>query len=192
MKSNNCIRSYPFTGYDSEKIKRIGDRIGFLDSSDGGFEVYFGEKIVDEKIKGILCYFGFLTNQIRWFEKHKLSDSTYSVNTYLDTIIMCINEFASSYKKNGVSLNCDDILLGINQFNEKRFYYKNLPFVIDLLMNDFYLLNIYGTDNGIEYDKVVDGNLSDIVDYISDNEYGLGLRGYKIKRYAMANKELCI
>ena len=191
MKSNKGIKSYPFTGYDSKIIKRIGDRIGILYSSDGSIDVYFGEKVVDEKIKGILCYFHFLAGQIRWFENHKSSDNIYSVNTYLDTVIMCINEFVSTYTKNNVSLNSDDILLGINQF-EKKEYYKNLSCVIDLLMNDFYYLDIYGTSEGIHYDMLVDGNLSDIVDYVSDNEYGLGLRGYKIKRYAKANKDLCI
>lgn len=188
---NNCIKSYPFIGYDSERIRRIGNRIGFLYSPDGNIDVYFGEKIVDEKIKGVLCYYKFLSDQIRWFENHKSSDNTYSVNTYLDTVLMCINEFVSTYTKNNVSLNSDDILLGINQFKEKV-YYKYLSCVIDLLMNDFYLLDIYGTSDGIAYDNLVEGNLSDVVDYVSDNEYGFGLRGFKIKRYAKKNKSLCI
>lgn len=190
MKTN-CIKSYPFTGYDCEKIKRIGNRIGFLYSPDGNIDVYFGEKIADENIKGVLCYYKFLADQIRWFENNKTSNNIYSVNTYLDTVLMCINEFVSSFKKNNKKLSSDDILLGINQFG-KREYYKILSCVVDLLMNDFYLLDIYGTPEGIEYDKLDDGNLSDIVDYVSDNEYGFGLRGFKIKRYAKKNKSLCI
>ena len=186
-----CIKSYPFTGYDCERIKRIGNRIGFLYSPDGNIDVYFGEKIVDENIKGILCYYRFLSDQIRWFENNKASENIYSVNTYLDTILMCINEFVSSCKKNGSELNIDDILLGINQL-DKKYYYKYLPCVIDLLMDDFYLLDIYGTSDGIQYDRVEDGNLTDVVDYVYDNEYGFGLRGFKIKRYAKKNRGLCI
>ena len=90
----NCIKSYPFTGCSSEKIKKIADRISVLYYPNGEFDVYFGGEVVDGKVKNVLCYFLFLARQIEKFNKSK-SKGVYSVNTYLDTILMTINEFIS-------------------------------------------------------------------------------------------------
>jgi len=176
------INSYPFIGCSSEKIQQIGKRIGILYYPDGKFDVYFGEK-VDEKFKGILCYFLFLTRQIDCFNSENKNSNVamYSVNTYLDTILMNINEFVSLCKKNQMFLNHDDFLSCIIQRDE--FYnYRYFSSVIELLMNDFYYVDAYSTNSGVNYVKKIDGNLTDYVSCILDNEYGFGHSTFKCKK----------
>lgn len=172
---DNCIRSYPFTGCSFEKIKRIGDRVSIIYFSNGEFDVYFNGEVVDGNVRNILCYFLFLTRQIDKFNKLK---NSYSTNTYLDTILMSINEFVSLGKKNNVLFNENDILLSMNQDSSKYRYFSS---VIDMLMNDCYCIDVYSTDSCIKYEKMSDGNLSDIVLYVLDNEYGFGKIKVKTK-----------
>ena len=177
MENNNYIKSYPFTGYSSEKIKQIGDKTSILYYPNGEFDIYFCGKIVDGKVKNILCYFLFLTRQI---EKFNSTNKKYSVNTYLDTILMSINEFISLCKKNNISLNQNDILLTLNQYSKNE-NYRYLSSVIELLMNDCYCIDAYSTNSCVKYKKRSDGNLTDVVSYVLDNEYGFGKIKVKTK-----------
>ncbi len=186
MKSS-CIKSYPFTGCSFEKIKQIGDRVGFLYFSDGSFDVYFGDAVVDEQIKGILCYFRFLAEQIDTFNNVS-NKGSYSVNTYLDTILLCINEYVSLCKKNNLSFNKDDILFNLNQFSREFSDYRYLSGVVDLLMNDSYYVDVYGTNSCVIYNELEKGNLNDGVSYILDNEYGFNYGKPKCKKLSINEK----
>ena len=186
------IKSYPFTGCNSEVIKRIGDRIGISYDYNGVFNVFFEDEVADKKIKSLLCYFKFLNQQIYRFNRmnKNTNGKIYSVDTYLDTILMNINEFVSLCKKKNLTLSPNEILMCLNQ-NDEIYNYRYLSCVIDLLMNDSYCVSVYSTDTCVKYDENL-GDLNSYVSYILDNEYGLEYGDFKCKKYVMNKKKACI
>ena len=192
-KSSRKIMSYPFSGLDYQQIVEIGNRVRLTDNDMLYLIPYtdprFGMKqertviISDEKIKCTLYYFKFLSdmcNTRRVSEKY----STYSNNTFVDTILISANEIISHFKCSGVTADFNELLGRFGKRYDKndlfRLYhssqdYSYLNDLFEFLCNDSYLI-CFGRNNndeecsGISFDMVQRGNIDSIVNSIIDKK----------------------
>ena len=188
---NRKIMTYPFTGLDYEDIKEIADRVRFnkeevryiipyIDSRYGMKQ----EKTVivnDEKVKYTLNYFRFLGDMCR---VRQTSDEykTFSINTYIDTILITLNEIVACSKMYGCSPDFNELLGRFGKKYDKddlfklysspcEYYYLNNLF--DFLSNDSYFENPsngYRINDGVYFDMIQNGMVKDIVNSIITNK----------------------
>lgn len=162
------IKSYPFKNCDYSQIKAIADNIK-IDEKNNVF--YNNINISDNTIKGILCYFKFLNNQLEKYFNYVVSKcqncAMPKCNTQVDVIITYINEIISYCKQNNCTPDINDILYRLNEMNGK---YNYLTIIMELLMSDTYCEIFEGTTNGIKNYEVKAGNLNNIVLSIINGE----------------------
>lgn len=172
-ESKRKIVTYPFSGLDYSDIKEIGDRI-YISGNEMLYLTSFIDKkyntrsvktdiITDEKLKGILYYFCFLNDLCRkYFNNYSIKclSNNYDIpsfNTYIDTILITINEMVSVSKYNGTDFSFSD-------FFNSSLSSEYLSSVFDLLIDDSYVVRASKfRDNGVVFDKIMDGSLNSIV-----------------------------
>ena len=191
IKSKKRIMSYPFTGFDYRQIVAVGKRVRIVPNSEG-FDVNyiipfndseFGSKrenvvvVKDDIIKNTLCYFSFLSSMCRYNSElpifKAIDQGLLSYNTYIDSILICVNEMISGCKYNGVKPDYEEIL---NRFGKQynpddlnRLYssssdYKYLDGLFSHLYDDSYCVHTSRyKEDGIYFDKMSDGNINDVV-----------------------------
>ncbi len=175
-ESKRKIMTYPFTGLDYSDIKKIGDRIVFDDDQllflTSSVDEKYGMKTVksdvinDKKLKSVLCYFYFLNDLCRKYHNShylKCSSADFSIpsfNTYIDTVLITINEIVSICKYN-------DSKLCLSNFFSSSLNSDCLSSVFDLLIDDSYITCVSKyRDNGVVFNKIMDGNLNLLVSSI--------------------------
>jgi len=178
-ESKRKIMTYPFTGLDYSDIKKIGNRINFWNnqvlyltpSVDDKYHMrnVKSEVISDEKIKGVLYYFYFLNDLCRrYYNSHssKCSSDDFSVpsfNTYIDTVLITINEIVSTCKYN-------DSKICLSNFFSSSLDNDYLSDIFNLLIDDSYV--VYPSkyrDDGIVFNRIMDGDLNFLVSSVVDN-----------------------
>lgn len=208
------IKTYPFCGLNYEQIKCVADRIYFNDNFDINYIVYScderynmlcknSEIIEDDRIKCVLFYFKFLSDIGRNYNNHIHSmDSECklpSVNTYLDTILIHINEVVSYCKENGCRPEFKDILYRFNKIYDSsdlyRLYdnkddYNYLNELMDFIFDDDFYVGVSKFNNdGIVFNKINDGVLCDIVNDIVLNQNCINNVRYTVKNGPILSKK---
>ena len=185
------IMSYPFTGFDSKDIFDIGNSVRITNDNEkyGAFFIAsykdprYGMRqekrvdVIDDNLKSTLYYFKFLTDMCRvrpYFAR------VYSYNTYIDTILICINEIVSECKICGVNPDYNEILARFGkQYNpddlhklySKASDYEYLNELFKFLNDDSFLINVSRfKENGIYSDRISDGYIGDIAADIINNK----------------------
>ena len=156
IENKRTIMTYPFTGLDYEDIKEIADRVRFnkeevryiIPYIDSRFGMRQEKTVIvnDEKVKYTLNYFKFLGDMCRvrhTSDKYK----TFSINTYIDTILITLNEIVACSKMYGCPFDFNELLGKFGKKYDKddlfklysspcEYYYLNNLF--DFLSNDSY------------------------------------------------------
>lgn len=194
------IMTYPFTGLDYEQIIEIGNNVRVFyekveqDDQDVKYiistkyissyvEGRFGMRqdkasnINDERVKLILCYFKLLSDMTRSMTRKQKIDfddkANVSCNTYIDVILICINEIISNSKRDGVFPDFNELFGRFgkrykkDELPEDYIYIKEL---FNFLLNDSYLVSANSTDKGINFDMLKSGSISDIVNDVVLNK----------------------
>ena len=189
------IMSYPFTGFDYRQIMEIGSKVRIVFNENGCDTFYivsyndskFGMRqeeridIVNDNLKSMLFYFKFLNDMCRVRPIPKGDESiSYSYNTYIDVILISINEIVSSCKKNGINPDYNEALARFGkQYNPddlSKLYssaseYEYLTDLFNYLYEDSYLVHASKfNDSGVYFNKINDGSLDEIVREIIDNK----------------------
>lgn len=185
------IMTYPFTGFDCKDIFDIGNSVRITNDNEkyGAFFIAsykdprYGMRqekrvdVIDDNLKSTLYYFKFLTDMCRvrpYFAR------TYGYNTYIDTILICINEIVSECKICGVNPDYNEILARFGkQYNpddlhklySKASDYGYLNELFKFLTDDSFLINVSRfKENGIYSDRISDGYIGDIAADIINNK----------------------
>lgn len=187
------IMSYPFTGFDYRQIVEIGSKVRITNDEHNVFYIVsyndskFGMRqeeridVVNDNLKSMLCYFKFLNDMCRVRPISKSEESiSYSYNTYIDVILISINEIVSGCKKNGINPDYNEALARFGkQYNPNdlsKLYsnasdYEYLNGLFSYLYEDSYLVRASKfNDSGVYFNKINDGSLDEIVREIIDNK----------------------
>ena len=210
MQNKRKIMTYPFIGLDSTQIMQIAKNITIIprdDDFDLRYNVIYCDSsnnvrnssivVKDQNLKYTLSYFYFLSGMIRVFFNEKAPKKNYdffpSDNTYADIVLKVINESCSYYKETNQNMDYEDILYrfnkrydsdDLNRLHDSESDYLYLNKLMDFLIQDNYSISIskYNKD-GVYYNKISDGYLQDVVDYIIENQND----AYKMSSYEKSN-----
>ena len=192
------IMSYPFTGLDYSNIKEIGDRVYidgddllyFTSSIDKKYNMKSVNSVVveDESVKCILFYFSFLNDLCRKYfnsssTRYDSDISLPSFNTYIDTVLISINEVISICKCNNCRFNFSD-------FFNCSLSEECLSKLFDFLMDDSYIsFPSKCCDNGVVFDKLIDGNLNFLIyDVIKNKDAILCVNSSSVNKRVLLKK----
>lgn len=196
--SKRNIMSYPFAGCDYEQIKEVGSRVRIVSNENDycvnylvsfkdpiyGYNQEKSISVVDDDIKNTLCYFYFLNSMCRYNSSitifKAIDRGLLSYNTYVDSILISVNEIISGCKYGNSKPNYEELLArfgkqyksdDLNRLHSKSTDYKYLDGLFNYLYDDSYLVHASKFNcEGVFFDKMNDGIISDIVMDVIENK----------------------